>query len=315
MRIQRRTNPLWGVVLLALAILMTLRALGVLPDGVADLLVRAWPALLVLFGLSVLLRDRMPLGGLFALIVSVALVGGLAAISFANRATQERADYTENIAQPVGATVSLLRVQVQTLATEVELVRVLAGRTITGQFVGSSESRAKPEYSEAGDSTASFILKETLPNPFPRLEAIGRGRLRLELPADVPLDVQFSGENGNVSLNLSGLALERLNVDLRQGDALVTLPGYKPKASPETAGLGTLAVQNGSISVSVPTTVAAQFTLDRGGSGLQPQFDPNLYNYLVGDVLESRLFDTANIKLRYKLIAPRGQIAVVVAAP
>ena len=37
MKVQRRTNLLWGVVFLATAILVLLGALGILPPGIADL--------------------------------------------------------------------------------------------------------------------------------------------------------------------------------------------------------------------------------------------------------------------------------------
>jgi hypothetical protein len=312
MRVQRRRNLLWGIVLLGIGIVAVLRAFGALPEGIFDLMVRTWPALLVLVGLSAFLSERIPYGSLVALIVSIGLVGGMAAVSFNNRASEERSDYKETIAQPVGANISLLRLRVQTLGTEVEFGRALSGRNASGQFVGSTESKIKADYTEAGDGTATLSIIESRPNQFPLLRALGRGRLRLELPADLPLDMEFKGADGGASLNLSGLALERLNVDLQKGDVLITLPVYKPLGSPDTATLGALAVRNGNITVYVPTGVAGRFTLERGG-GPQPQYDPAVYNFLVGDILESRLFDTASIKLRYNVAAPRGQITVAAA--
>jgi hypothetical protein len=52
--------------------------------------------------------------------------------------------------------------------------------------------------------------------------------------------------------------------------------------------------------------------LDRENSGIQPQYDPNVYNYLVGDILEARNINTAQIILRYALHVPRGRIRVEV---
>lgn len=310
MKVQRRTNLLWGVVFLGAAILLLLGTLGVLPAGIADLVARSWPVVLVLVGLSIFLRERVPFGSFIALVLCAGLVAGVTVAGFSSRATQERNDYQQVIDQPVGDAINLLRLQVRTLATDVELVRALDGDGMTGQFEGSSESQVEVVYIAGDDNTATLTVTETRPNPFPLLEAMGRGRLTLELPPDLPLDVDFNAADGAVSLNMSGLALERLNLDLTKGDALITLPEYQPLGSPADAVLGALAAREGEISVYVPPGVAARFELNRGGSGQEPQYDGTLYNYLVGDILEARNFDAGTIKLRYVITAPRGLITV-----
>ncbi|MBZ0280109.1 MAG: hypothetical protein K8L97_05175 [Anaerolineae bacterium] len=312
MKVKRQTNFIWGLVALGVGLIVLLRALDVLPAGMYDLALRAWPALLVLFGLGTLLRNRIPLGNLIALIVSVALVGGLAASAYSSRATQERSDYQEVIAQPIDSGITLLRVSVNTLGTDVEIVRSLASGTVSGQFSGSSESLLVASYNELGDGTADLAVTESRTSTFPMLESIGRGRLLLELPAGVALDVSFVGQEGTVSLNMDGLALERLNMDLVKGNAAVSLPNYRPLGSAPDATLGALVVREGSVTLIVPTTVAARFTLNRGGSGLRPDFDSTVYNLLAdGDgILEARNFDTSEIQIRYTVTVPRGLITV-----
>ncbi len=310
MRVPRRTNFFFGLVLLAAAIIFLLGALDVIPPGIADLINRSWPVVLVLFGLGIFLRDRVRLGGLIALVVGGLLVGGLATTAFSSRATGLRTDYTAPINQPVTNGINLLRVSVQTLSTDVEIVRSLDARIISGEFVGSSESLLTTTYVENDDSTANLTIAETQPNQFPLLERMGRGRFTLELPADVAVDVDFRGGEGILTLNMSGLALERLNLDLAKGDALVTIPAYQPLSGGIDATIGTFVVRDGDINVFVPPTVGARFELNRGGSGLQPIFDTLDSNYLVGDILEARTFDTAEIKLRYAITAPRGQITI-----
>ena len=56
------------------------------------------------------------------------------------------------------------------------------------------------------------------------LATMGRGTLHLELPPNVPLDVEFVGQEGSVVLNMGATALERLNVTSVHGDVVVTLP-------------------------------------------------------------------------------------------
>lgn len=310
MRVRRRTNLLWGLALLAVAVVLTLRALDLVPASIFDLLVRAWPALLVLAGLSIILRTRVPLGSLLALIVTGALVGGVASYAFSARATQQRDDYREPVLQAVGPNVTLLRVQVRTLATDIELLRRLGtDRVVTGQFVGSLESRVEVTYSET-DVAADLVITERQANEFPMLETMGRGVLRLELPPDLPVDLDLSGLDGSATLNMNGISVERMNLDLHRGDALVTLPIYNPLASAPGDSLGTLAVRDGNITLFIDPQVAARLELNRGGSGINPTFDANIYNYLVGDVLESRSIETAAITVRYTITAPRGSITV-----
>jgi len=316
MKIKRQTNFIWGLVALAVGVIALLRTLDVLPAGIYDLALRAWPALLVLFGLGTLLRNRIPLGNLIALVVSAALVGGLAVSAYSSRATQERSDYQESIAQPIPPEITLLRVSVETLATDVEIVRSLSSGAVSGQFSGSSESLLNANYNELGDGTADLNITESRSSSFPMLEAIGRGRLLLELPAGVALDVSFIGQDGTVSLNMDGLALERLNMDLVKGNAAVSLPNYRPLGSAPDATLGALVVREGNITLVVPPTIAARFTLNRGGSGLRPDFDSTVYNLLAeGDgILEARSFDAAEIQVRYTVTVPRGLVTVQAAA-
>jgi hypothetical protein len=310
MRVKQRTNLLWGVLLLGAALVILLRGLQLIPESIYDLLLRAWPALLVLAGLSLLLRARLAFGSLLALVLSAALVGGVAALAFSTRAAQQRDDYRESVLQPVAPQVTLLRLRISTLATDIELLRrVGSDRVISGAFVGSAESQVTVSYDEA-ELVADLALIERQVNQLPLLETVGRGTLRLELPPDLPLDIEIQGASGAVTLNTNGLAVERLNLDLRQGDALVTLPVYQPLGSAPGDVLGTLAVRDGDITVFIDPQVAARLELNRGGSGIGPVYDAAVYNYLVGDVLEARSIESAAIVIRYVITAPQGRITV-----
>ncbi len=310
MKIKRRTNFVWGLAALAVGIIVLLRALDVLPAGLYDIAARAWPALLVLVGLSILLRERVRFGSFIALAISLVLVGGVAVTAFSSRITQQREEYRQAINQPIAAGVNLLRVRVITLATSVEVVRSLDAGVVSGEFLGSTESEVRAEFVDNGDGTANLTVSEAQPNPFPLLEAVGRGRLVLQLPADLPLDVDLSVREGTVTLDMGGLALERLNLDLDSGDAVVTLPEYQPLGAQGNDSLGAFVAQNGDITVRVPTAVAARLSINQGVSGLEPAYDRNIYILSVEGVLEPRGFDTATIRVNYAVIAPRGQILI-----
>lgn len=315
MRTRRRTNFVWGLVLLALALAVMLHAAQVIPDGIYDLIARAWPVLLVLAGLSIFLRPRITFGSGIALILSAVLVGVIVPLAFSTRAEQQREDYHETLQQTISPNVTLLRLRLTTLTTNLELLPTLnTDRSVNGEFVGSTESSVQINYNEEGTS-ATLSVEEKQATQFPLLENVGRGALRLELPPDLALDVELLSGNGTIRLNLSGLAIERLNLDLQQGDAIVTLPVYKPIGTPPTESLGTLAVRNGDITLFIPPEVAARLELNRSGSGIDPVYDANVYNYLVGDVLEAKSIQTADIVVRYTVTAPHGRIRIEVPEP
>jgi hypothetical protein len=316
MTIQRRTNPMWGLVFLALAVVLVAHALGYVPAGIYDLVLRAWPVLLVLAGISFILRNRVPLGSGIALIISGVIVVGLATAAYSGRASQQRTDYRQTIDQPLNGDVTLLRLRVESLTTGVEFFSSLSNTpSVTGDFAGSVESRLEVSYEQAADSSATLTLREVQPGGFPTLESVGRGTLRVELPLNVPIDLDFRGRDGDVVLNMDGLELERLNVFVSRGDVVVTLPEYQPVLSDEGGSHGNVTTRDGDLAIFVPPQVAARLELNREGSGIEPTYDANIYNYLVGDVLEARAIDTASVVVGYSLTVPRGRIRVEVPAP
>src|SRR5690606_21532319 len=183
MRGRRRTNLLAGFVLLLVAAAVMANGLGLIPNTLADVLARAWPALLIVFGLAWLLRERLPWGGALAILLSVSIVAGVAAYAFSTRAQQTRTDYRQSIDETVAFGLGLLRVRVATLDSDVEVLRAVGEGRVTGEFVGSIESTLDVDYTDHGDGSATLTITERRPNPFPDLEAVGRGSLRLELPS------------------------------------------------------------------------------------------------------------------------------------
>lgn len=309
---RRQTNLLWGLVVLALAVFVLARSLGVIPEGMVDLIMRAAPVLLLLAGLSLLLRNRVRFGSLIALVLSLVVVAGVVSSAYSTRATQQSTDNTQPISQALGTNLTLLRLRIQTLATDVDLLGTLTSE-VRGEFVGSSDNRIDINYSELPDNSATLTLTEVRESgDFPMLETMGRGSLHLELPPNVPIDVEYVGQQGSVVLNMGGTALERLNVTAVSGDAVITLPNYSPLLSQPGESLGTITVSSGNLAIFIPTVVGARLELDRGSSGIQPQYDPNQYNYLVGDILEARNINTASVTSNYTLRVPRGLIRVEV---
>lgn len=312
MRRAGQVNPVWAAALFVAALVVLLRALDVLPDGPFDVLSRAWPVLLVLGGLTLILRQRVPLSGVVSLLVSGVLLVGVVVIAYANQSGEVRDDYRETIAQAVGEPVTLLAVNVDTRTTAVD-IRATDDDMIQGEFTGSASSMVTVDYTEDDQGRATFTLIETQRSGFPALDAVGRGRLLLEVPDNVAVAVAFAGDDGDLLLDMSGLQLERLAVEVADGDVAVTLPAYAPQSPNAIDQPGVITAQNGQITLFVPEAVAARLELNRAGSGIEPEFDEAVYRYLQGDVLEARGYEGDNpglVRLRYVVTAPDGLIRV-----
>ncbi|MBW4439015.1 MAG: hypothetical protein KME04_17895 [Pleurocapsa minor GSE-CHR-MK-17-07R] len=311
MRQQRRTNFVWGLVALGIAVYVLAQALGIVPTGIADAAARAWPALLVFAGLMLILRGRVPLGGLLALVISIALVGGIAVTAFNGRAGELRTDNVVPVNQLVAADITLLRVRADLLTTDID-VQPSASREqgVTGQFTGSLESAVSISYETGDDNAATMVITESRPSDLPRLDQVGRGTFQLTLPPGVPLDIDINSSDGEVTLSLNGLMTERVNAATQRGDLVVALPDYDPTIISSGDQMGALTALNGALTLFVPEALAARLELNRGGSGIEPQYDAAVFNYLVGDVLEARTAATASFVARFSLTAPRGQIRV-----
>ena len=116
---------------------------------------------------------------------------------------------------------------------------------------------------------ATFILRETRPGSVPSLEAIGRGRIVIQLPMGVPLelDVQVADVRGPAVLSLLGLDVARLNVNIGRGDLLLTLPNTGLERR------GEVVLTGGSVEVVVPDDLGIQ--LSTGGK--TPTFAEGAY--------------------------------------
>ena len=316
----RQRDFLIGLVVLAVGVILTGTALDIWPGGLGDILRRALPAVLIALGLGTFLRGRIPFSSIVALAITAFLVVNIAVVGFSSRSGQQREDQTLPVDQQINESVTLLTIDVGVLSTDVNIaLDTSAGRRVTGEFVGSRESAFDVDYTDDGTGRATMTLRETQPNPFPNLDDIGRGNLTLTLPAGVGIDLALTGQQAAATLNLDQADLERLNVNLTRGNALITLPDYQPRSPSQAATdapnlpplLGTLQVLDGPLTVSVPEGVGARFELNLFDSGVERDFDPTVFNELrQPPAIESRNIDTATVKLRYALVVPRGQIRI-----
>lgn len=314
-----RRNLPWGFVVLAVALAWLLGELGVLPTGIYDLLWRSWPALLLFAGLTLLLQKRIAFGGTLAIIVCAALVGGLAAFTYNERIDQQRRDYRYAYDEALAPDTLLLQVNLETLGTDVTVISAPAdAENIRAVFEGSTASTIvqadTPDNVQNG--IATLTLRETRSDPFPALDEIGRGTLRVELPQNIALAVSFSGQSGAASFDMDELNLERLNLTLISGDALVTLPAYQPLSQSVQENPGQLRVLDGDLRLVVPTAADGQFVIDQR-SNQRPEIDDLVF--FLEDAVNRWILQPRNPgfeapQFTYIVDVPQGRLRVTTAA-
>jgi len=314
-----------GVLIAAVAALLGI--VDALPAGLQDIALRSWPALLVLVGLETLLRYRVRrIGSLLALVLSAALVVGAAALAYNSRVDQKRTENQIAIEVPntagydlaaISPEVTTLQIDLRTLDTDVVVSVVESDeRVIRGEFLGGSNSDVEIFYEETG-SLATFRITERYASDFPQLEAVGRADLRLQIPRGLALGMAFEGERGTANFDMAALNLERLDLTLVSGDALVTLPAYQPLSPSVQERPGAWQVLDGNLTVTVPQAVGTRFLLARSRNS-EPRpgqtYDDLLYRVeLSGDdyVLISRQFENAQVQVTYRVDVRGGILRIV----
>jgi phage shock protein C len=308
-----RGNLAWGALALAITIVYLLTLLNVLPTGVSDILVRSTGGVLVFLGLSVILRDRMQAGSWVALMIAVMLTGIIGVIAYSSRINEVRTENEVRQSYPIAESATTLVVNLNSLATEVSVFSAPANqRTISFTFVGARATEIQQMYIEDG-ALATLNIAETLPEGLIPLDSVGRGTLQIEIPQDIAVAINFAGQIGDVSFDMADLDLERLNVSLEQGDAIVTLPLYQPLSPSVAEDPGNIFLRSGSLTMVAPPELGTQFLLNKA-TNQRPTFDDLVYaleDNLNDWLLVSRQFDDSETKVFYIINVPSGQIRLV----
>lgn len=313
-----RGNVLVGLVLVILPLLAILGALNVIPPGLFDIIGRGLPAVLIFFGLWLLLRDRLTGGSVIALVVSLVLVGGIAVYAFSSRVGERRTENQITVSEDIESDVSLIQVNVETLDSDVQFIARTDGeRTISAFYEGSTEHALDNEYTDDDSGLATFTIRERRTSDYPLLESIGRGALRVEFPEDIAVSVSYAGDNGTLTFDMDELNLERLNLDLERGDALITLPEYQPLSPSVQENPGQWSVLDGNLTVRVPEDVGLRLVMSQQSNTLPlPGQNFNDLYFLVQVVglndwiLQSQGYDAFDIQLSAVVNVPGGRVQV-----
>lgn len=307
---QRQTYLAWGLIPLGIASILLFNALGAIPAGLYDLIVRASPVVILLIGLILLLRGRVPLGGLVALVISLALVGGIASYAYSSRAKQERTEKEINFEQVIDDDMTLLVINIDVHQTHLTLrSRPDNQRIVNGIYIGGEESNLDIQFDDSASPTVEYTIIETKSEQFPRLTAVGRGNITVDVPSNIAIALNIVVDEGLTTLSLSDLQLERITLDIKRGDAAVNLPNYQPVSLNPAERPNELTLLNGNLTLLAPNEIDTRIQFDRRGSGIPVQYD-SLYidqRDTVDGILR-REIESSDVRLYFEVLIPRGQL-------
>ncbi len=294
----RRISVIWPLLIILVAVGWLAQAFGVLPGATLDLVGRAWPALLVALGLMLLLGRRVRFGNLLAIVVSVAVVGGMVSVAYSQQAGKLRTDYHKALNQPIDPQTTSIKIDVDALIADIE-VTTGDGSALTGEFFGSRESQIISDYQTDGP-VGTFTLHESQNSTVASLDATGKGKLTLQLPANVTIDeLTFTGGQGDVQFDVTAASLKNITLTTGTGNITVKLPE-------KSALIGTIKTGGGDVTIQVPPAVAANIAL-HGSAANNVQYNQVDYILDIQKVLNSRRASAPQIAIT---VEATGRIVV-----
>lgn len=288
-----RRNVMWPLLIIAIGSLWLLKVAGAVPDAVGDILLRAWPALLILFGFDVLFGRRrlrvrrltveMSLVGLVAVLI---LLAGIVWFAYQKQADVLRTDNVQTFSQPLPAEVARVHLELSLDRTTVT-VKSVQGSALEAVFKGSRESDVKMIWSVQGDA-GILRITETHPNAIPKLGDYGRGTLEVTLPAGAVVDLlSLTSARGDITADLQPLRVQQLDLAVDSGDLKINLPGLDVLQ-------GKLKTGSGSVQLFVPQNMALILKA-HGNPSLQ--YDTLRYDLLADGTLKRQNVQAFQISL------------------
>ncbi len=291
-----RRSFMWPLVIMAIGGVWLLMVAGAFPAAVEDILLRGWPALLVLFGFDVLLGRRrvrvarwMVDTSFAGLLVTLVLLAGVVVFAYQKQADVVRADQVETFSKVLPEAVERVTVALDLERTAVMVIPADEfERELAFIFRGSKESEITVVW-DLLDDTGALTVSEAYRNAISRLEDYGRATIEIMLPLGVAVELfDLSLASGGVALNLESLNVSQLMLAVNEGDVQLALPQDDVLA-------GDLRVNSGDVEVLVP----AANTLNIKAQGGSPNFvfDRDRYDLLVGGELKNKGANAFNYSL------------------
>ena len=317
----RRRNSLFGpIILIAIGVYFLLNNLDIVSyqiNWVAAL--QLWPLALILIGINVIVRQAPGvLGGFLSALVGLLAVAIFGYVLFfsADDPVLSRFGLTTGTADIQRETIEFAADDVETAVAEIHFGLPSAElRALT-----DSRNLIEGQVSHAGDlvfdasaagGAASIILDDQVNagswflNPANWTNFSEEDRWQIGLNPDIPTDLNLDISAGSVSLDLSELTLNRLEVDGGAGSAEVWLPGGEydvfydvsagsTKITLPDFGRHKIEIDGGagSLALYLPPAMAARVEVDGGAGSFR--LNEARFRQVSGDEADEGAWETAD---------------------
>ena len=288
--------PVWGIFLLFLGVVFLLQTFNVLPWGLWGTLWRFWPVLLIVIGLSILLRRSNPwlVGALILVLLFASL--GIAICQYGP--SLPAGGVTKSYSEPLG---SLERAQIQ-INFNAGSLTMRSLPPDSPNFVEAASGRGNGDMKvvfQNQDGEGSLFLSTERTNRRFWDEAEAKWEVRFN--RTLPLTIDIKSAVGNLDLDLSELAVTELQMDIDAGNCMVTMPS----STGTTHAYIKADVAN--IEVTIPEGVAAKLKVDTDLSA----FEINESRFpRKGDYYISPDFESAKNRIELELDCDIGRVQV-----
>ncbi len=266
------TVTLFAVVLVFLGLAFLMDNFKLTPAGFWGVLWRFWPVLLILIGLKTLIGSGRPvLVGSITAFTMFAVLGLSLYVSW-SKATEKPTitNFTERIGSFTRA-----KADIEFGAGDLKLDGAAgAGNLLeaTTEHRGASTGISK-NFTQSGNTGQ---IKLTLTPEARRLIGEKKDKWQLHFSRNIPLDINFKSGLSDLSLDLSSLQVENLNLDIGGSKLRLQLPA---------TGMSKVAIKSGiaDIEITVPQGKAAKIKVDGGlsSSDIDEKRFPHIDEYYV----------------------------------
>ena len=248
---RERPAPMWGIFLLFLGTVFLLQTLNILPWGLWENLWRFWPVLIIIIGLSILLRRYNPwlVSGLILVLLFACL--GIAYWQYSPHLPG--GETTKSYSEPLG---SLEHAQIE-IDFSAGSLNISSLPLNSPNFVeADSEARNGNMLVafQSQDSEGTLHLKtDQVDRRFPNEAG---SRWEVSFTRNIPLTIQVKSAASNLELDLSELEVTELQMDIDIGNSIVKMPF--------SAGttLAYIKADLANVEVTIPEGVATKLKID-----------------------------------------------------
>lgn len=284
METRRRNSFVWPVILISIGVLLLLSNLGIMDVNIWALIVRLWPLILIAVGVDILVGRRSGVGGVLSIIV---ILGMFAAGVWFVSTTDPSLNYeitTKYIDQALnGATEADISISFGVGELYVGS-HSKADSLIQGVLELLDETNLRDDFRIVGDK-AVFTLRGNEGNDIPpriftsgiRNESLA---WELKINNEIPVELNIDTGVGRSVIDLRGLLLTGLELNLGVGQMEVFMPAEGDFTGRIEGGVGELIIR-------IPASTAIRVRVNTGLGGVSVQGDFNRS----GDTYTSNSFD------------------------